>query len=537
MSVFFNYNNALCSLDQSPTPFSFDPSINYLKELLLSELKQISYYILKLEESHIEITKYLNETIYYISLIIVNLEFKREDFEKIFNKIRENKTAVEDKYIEYCKKNGITAQLITPSYHLEKNNSHNLSKKISEGERQSYIKSTALPKSKKYLHSIIINLVEVSCLVLTEFDNYGIDDKLAKLEVIKLLNQTNFISLSDEKLFSKILKYSRTSYKIMRNFKDLIIETYGPVEEKEVSMNLKKGPAILVSGHFFKDLEAILKATENENINIYTHNDLLIAHSLSQLNHYKNLAGHYQKAIEDIKYDFATFPGPILITQNSQPKIDFLRGRVYTLDKYPAFGMSKIENYDFSKIIQDARETGGFKKEMACSPIKVGYKWKEMVSNLYKIFERVKSGEIKHLFLIDLLNQYPHENLYLEEFFNLLSDEHYVISLSYPSKQKNVYHIDAFYGYSLVYLIINEIIENFDIDKLNFSVIFTHCDIQTIAHILNLKYCGFKSLFFGNCCPLTVNPNIIKGLNEFFGVKYLTLDPAEDFKDILKKRK
>ena len=535
MSVFFNYNNPLCSLGQSPTPFSFDPSINYLKELLLSELKQICYYILKLEDNHLETEKYRDKVIYFISLIIVNLEFKREDLKQFFKIIRELKDEIEEEYEDFCNKNGLSVQLITPSYKLDSNNSNNLSKKISEGERQSLLKSVILSKTKQNLYEIIINLVETSCLFLSELDNYGIDDKLGKIEVIKLLNQTNFTSVADEKWVSKIINYSKINYRIMRSFKDLILETYGPVEENEVSMDLKKGPSILISGHFFKDLEMLLKATEEEDINIYTHNDMLIAHSLSKLSHYKNLTGHYQRAVNDIKYDFATFPGPILITQNSQPKIDFVRGRIFTLDKYPAFGMSKIENYDFSKLIAEAKESEGFKKELKLPSIKVGYKWKEVVSKLYEIFEKIKSGEIKQLFLIDMLKQHPYENLYLEEFFKTITNEHYVISLSYPSKKENVYHIDSYYGYSLVYLILTELVENFDIEKLHLSIIFTHCDMQTISHILNLKHFGINSFFLGNCCPLTINPNIIRGLNEFFGVKYLTLEPSEDFKEILKR--
>ena len=537
MSVFFNYNTPLCSPGQSPTPFSYDPSVNYLKELLLSELKQISYYILKLNSLNVDAQEYIDSVIYYISLIIVNLEFKREDFSQIFKKIKAEKVQIENKYVEICQETGITSQMITPIYTVDKNNSVNLKKKIIEGEKQLLLKNIILSKNKKNLYEIIINLVETSCLFLSELENYGINDKAGKLEVIKLLDQTNFTTVPDEKWASKIEKFSKTNYRIMRSFKDLIIETYGPVEEKDVNTSIRKGPSILVSGHFFKDLEKLLEATENEGINVYTHNDMLIAHSLSKLNHFPNLVGHYQRAVNDLKYDYASFVGPVVITQNSQPRIDFVRGRIYTLDKYPAFGMSKIENYDFSKVIKEAKELHGFRKDYECPTIKVGYNKAEILKKLYEIFEKIKSKEIKHLFIIDLLKQYPHENLYLEEFFRLLPSNQYVISLSYFIKQKNVFHINSYYGYSLIYQVLTELKENFDLESLNVSAIFTHCDMQTISHILNLRYQGIKSIFLGNCCPLTINPNIIKGLNEFFGVKYLTLDPAQDFKEIFKHNK
>ena len=42
-----------------------------------------------------------------------------------------------------------------------------------------------------------------------------------------------------------------------------------------------------MSGHDMNDMEAILKATENTGINVYTHGEMLPAHSYPGLKKYK----------------------------------------------------------------------------------------------------------------------------------------------------------------------------------------------------------------------------------------------------------
>lgn len=535
MSVFFNYNNPNSSSGQLICPFSTDPSLESLKELLIYEFKQIAYYILKLEELSIDSKEIRDKIINYISLIFVNLNFKKAEFNNIIKELKQDQKEIENTYSEICQKRGIICQFLTPTQDLTSNKS-DIIKALNEGERQSLLKNSMLSKNKKNLYEIMLSMIQTCCLYLSETDNYNIDDVQGKMAVIKLLNVTNFPSKSDEKWIERIIEFSHTTFRVMVKLKDLMVETYGPVEEKTIELGIKKGPAILVSGHFFRELDLILKATQNENINVYTHNDMLMAHSLTQINQPSHLAGHFQRSGSDLKVDFASFPGPILITKNSQPNLDLIRGRLFTLDKYPAFGMSKIENYDFTQVIKAAKESGGFNEDMESAKIKVGYDKNALLEKLNEIFSKIKSGEIKHLFIIDMLNQYPYKNEYLEEFFDLVPDNHFVISLSYPSKKPNILHLDSYYGYSVIYLILEELAKNFEISKLDLTCILTQCHSQTITHLLNLRQLGIHDLYFGNCCPLTINPRLVNGLQELFGLKYMTNEPEKDFEEILNKK-
>ena len=67
MSLFFNYDNSVCSKGFSPVFFPYDPSITSLKELLMYELTQLSYYSVKLKELDCDTTKINDKIINYIS--------------------------------------------------------------------------------------------------------------------------------------------------------------------------------------------------------------------------------------------------------------------------------------------------------------------------------------------------------------------------------------------------------------------------------------------------------------------------------------
>ena len=80
MGLFFNYDNSVCSEGTTPVVFSFDPSISSLKELLMYELSQLSYYEFKLRELGEDTEDLTNDIIENITLALVNLDFRKDEF-------------------------------------------------------------------------------------------------------------------------------------------------------------------------------------------------------------------------------------------------------------------------------------------------------------------------------------------------------------------------------------------------------------------------------------------------------------------------
>lgn len=68
---------------------------------------------------------------------------------------------------------------------------------------------------------------------------------------------------------------------------------FGAPEPTQINLAATKGKALLVSGHDMRDLEAILKQTEGTGVNVYTHGEMLPAHTYPGLKKYSHLKGHY----------------------------------------------------------------------------------------------------------------------------------------------------------------------------------------------------------------------------------------------------
>ena len=103
-------------------------------------------------------------------------------------------------------------------------------------------------------------------------------------------------------------------------------DRYGAPVPTPVNHSQVEGKCILVSGHDMRDLEAILEQTAGKGINVYTHGEMLPAHGYPGLKaKFPHLVGNYGAAWQLQKFEFAKFPGPIII----------VRGDVYTVASKP----------------------------------------------------------------------------------------------------------------------------------------------------------------------------------------------------------
>ncbi|HIJ21207.1 MAG TPA: hydroxylamine reductase, partial [Deltaproteobacteria bacterium] len=107
--------------------------------------------------------------------------------------------------------------------------------------------------------------------------------------------------------------------------------TYGHPVPTKVPLGVRKGKAVLVSGHDLKDLAEILKQTDGKGINVYTHGEMLPCHGYPELKKYSHFYGHYGTAWQNQAKEFAEFPGAILMTTNciQKPK-DSYKDNIFT---------------------------------------------------------------------------------------------------------------------------------------------------------------------------------------------------------------
>ena len=78
--------------------------------------------------------------------------------------------------------------------------------------------------------------------------------------------------------------------------------------------------------------------------------------------------------MENCILDFATFPGAIFLTKNFSQNLEFLyRGRLFTTAKIQPQGVVKIDNDNYTPLIESALAAKGFAKGRAKDSEFVGY--------------------------------------------------------------------------------------------------------------------------------------------------------------------
>ena len=533
MYKFFNYYNSLCVGANSPTVFSFDPYLSAIKEMLVTELREIVFYIEKLRDLDEDMSEYRDKVIEFISVLVVNLDFRRESLFVIVEDLYNNKTKLQNLYKTKCEQLNIKPEIINKDS-IALLDKESIIKALNENEKNISDMNNKLSVNKKNLYEIMVHLVLNACNCLIELKNYGFDYVEAKEQVLKLFNASNFPSDEEEVWIDKIKEFSKCNYHIMKKLYEVIVEKFGPVEKAEVLFQMKQGKAILVSDSSFSDLQDILEATLPHDINVYTHHEMISAFQYKKLKSYKNLVGHYQRSSNNFPLDFSSFPGPIYISKSSIPKIDVIRGQIYTSAKYPSFGLAKIQNDDYSDLIDYALSSTGFEEDTVINSISIGYEENKIDEKLDDIIAKFKANEIKHIAIIGLVDKFAFSNDYIKSFFDKAPHDCYIISFAQPSNRKNFWHVTSYYDFSVVYKILEKLSAEIDNPAQNISFFLPDCSINTISYIFNLMYLGISKIFLGPCCPNVMNPILVDALESLFGIKELT-NPKDDISLAMKK--
>ncbi|OAD87612.1 putative hydroxylamine reductase, partial [Clostridiales bacterium KLE1615] len=189
-------------------------------------------------------------------------------------------------------------------------------------------------------------------------------------------------------------------------------KTFGDPVPVSVSLTVEKGPFIVVTGHDLEDIKQLLEQTKDKGINIYTHGEILPAHAYPELKKYPHLKGNFGTAWQNQQKEFASLPAPILFTTNClmPPKASYA-DRVFTTGAvvFPntPFIASSTDGYkDFTPVIEKALELGGFSKDQhftginGGSSVMTGFARNAILSSAGEIINAVKSGAIRHFFLV-----------------------------------------------------------------------------------------------------------------------------------------
>lgn len=519
---FLNYNKEICQNCNINGICNFDSAIISLKETLLSLLKQLAFYLLKMEEFKVYDDELKNNIIEDLSIIVISTDMKKEEFNKLLENLEAKKEKLKSKYLKLCEEKNASFQKII----FKSEKSMNITSAIKKGEQQSLYKNNYLTKTQKNYLEIISSLVTNSALSLLKLKAISGFSQETEDAILQILANTSLYNLEESKLYNKLMKFSKINAKIQKEFVDELENKFGKVETTEVYWGVKKGKGILVSGENLHDLDLLLKQTEGKDINIYTHSEMVMAHAYPELKKYSNLQGHFQRYHDNFTLDFAGFKGPILISRYSKnPLLNLIRGRIYTTNQIGNFGTVKLDTEDFSKIIESAENSVGYLTNKSSGHFKIGYDYDVIEKKLLRIIKKINDGKINKLLLIGLNNLHDESNDFVENLISLSSSTTAVISLAQNYKGKTDFlHVNSFYDYTLFIKILETLKNNIKHPDFEMSALITSCDMKTISNIFILKEYGFKNVFLSACHPFIVNPSLRETLEEKFNIKSIDED-------------
>ena len=300
---------------------------------------------------------------------------------------------------------------------------------------------------------------------------------------------------------------------------------FSSISKTNVSHSSRKGKAILVSGNNFIDLLNILEETKNKEIDVYTHSNLLIAHAFDKFKQYPNLQGHYGDTTENCILDFSTFPGAILLTKNSRNNTEYLyRGRLFSNDYFVAQGVIKIENNNFSPLIESALNAKGFSKGKDKPSTIVGYTPKEVTKILNTISEKLDNKEISKLYIIGMNPYSENQKEYFNNFFEQMLPDEFAINFStLPTTKNNIIDINVGNYNPIATTILTKFFkDNQKITDNNIVFFFSNCDVITISNIVFLKSHGVKNIYLAQCVPTLINPSVFSTFKKEYKINITT---------------
>ncbi len=322
---------------------------------------------------------------------------------------------------------------------------------------------------------------------------------------------------------------------------------YGHPTPTPVPLGHKKGKAILVSGHDLLDLEEILKQSEGQGIYVYTHGEMLPCHGYPELKKYPHFYGHYGTAWQNQIKEFPNFPGPIVMTTNCiQKPAESYSDRIFTRGLVGWPGIKHIPDLNFAPVIQKALEMPGFAEDSNGKQVLVGFARNTVLGVADKVIDAVKSGAIKHFFLVGGCDGAKPGRSYYTEFVEKTPQDTVILTLAcgkfrfFDKELGDIGGIprlldvgqcnDAYSAVQIAVGLANAF--GVGVNDLPLSIICSWYEQKAVAILLTLLYLGIKNIRLGPSLPAFVTPNVLDVLVKNFDLKPITT-PDEDLKAIL----
>lgn len=459
-----------------------------------------------------------------VATTLFNPEFNEKTYLYIVSKFKEILPKIFDKYFEVDNLNNLKTEKETVVSFLKQTS--NFIDAIKYGEKSFFKAQNEIKQEIRDFYSIILIVLKSISINLLDLKSFDKNNNDAFKTLLELFSIINLKPDSEDILKEKIYIASNINIELTKLLRQAQEERYGKQQIAQVSYSTIPKKAVLVVGSNIRELENILEALKEYDIDIYTHDEMMLAYTFPKFLEYENLRGQFGEGIENCLLDFSTFPGPIILTKHSLHNIEnFYRGRLFTTDYMTSpKGIIKIENNNFTDVIDTAKKTKGFKKGRQCEIVGIGYNYDEICQ---KIKDKLAENHYSRVFIISLDDYSLEKKTYFENLINHASDDTLILSFSYNAKKNNLIHINTcFDNYS--WLRFYDFLKQF---HLPISIFIPKCERDSISQMIYLSKFEKTKIFISKCKPIIINPSMIQTLGKNFDIKE-TRSVKRDLNDI-----
>ena len=513
-----------------------------LQDILIVLCEGIGQYSVKLRELGDVDPERAARTSYWVFTTLTNVNFNATSFQRMITEAYAFELELKQCYEDACAATGVAAQLPGGAAQF-----------VPEKGFAGLLKQADLVRVDANIDVLGADVVGVRNLNL-----YGLKGLCAYAHHAHVLGyRTDATDIGIEKalaflgdpptdidsLLGNALEVGKVNLAVMEMLDAANTGVFGTPVPTEVTTTPVAGKCLLVSGHDLGDLVAILEATKDAGVNVWTHGEMLPAHGYPGLKKYPHLVGNFGTAWQNQHEEFAAFPGPIVMTSNCliEPQPSY-RSRIFTMGPVDWPGVRHLEHADLGLAVKAAQALPGFAETAEpARAITVGFGHESVLANADAIVEAVKTGQISRFLLIGGCDGAKPGRNYYSDIAEQSGDDTVLLTLGCNKYRINgqdygtvaglprlldVGQCNDSFGAVKIALALANAFEC-GVNDLPLSFFVSWFEQKAAAVLLTLLALDIKNIRLGPTLPAFLTPAVVDVLVDTFALKPLG-DPTED---------